>query len=154
MNIARLMTSSPVTCRSTSTLHDAARLMWECNVGTLPVVDPDGRLLGVLTDRDVCLSAYDRDQPLRTIAVGTVMSERAFACAPDDTAEQAADVMARHGLRRLPVVDPSGQLLGIVSIDDLAGAAMRPGADLSEHVVTATLATIAGTAPGPFDDEC
>ena len=154
MRIAELMTRSPITCRATSTLYEAARLMGDCDVGCLPVVDPDGRLLGIVTDRDVCLAAVEHDRSLRELTVSAAMSTRTLACGPDDPAEDVARTMARHALRRIPVVDDAGLVLGIVSIDDLAGAAERPGADLSRNVVVSTLAAIAGTDPIGIDAEC
>ena len=154
MRISQLMTSTPVTCRSTSTLYEAARLMSERDVGSLPVVDDAGRLLGMLTDRDVCLSVYEHDQPLHGIAVAEAMSLRTLCCAPGDSVEEAARTMARHGLRRLPVVDLSGQVVGIVSIDDLAGATTRRDSGVTDAIVARTLAAIAGTAATPSDPEC
>jgi CBS domain-containing protein len=144
MNVSHVMTAHPVTCRPDDSLREAAGLMWERDVGCLPVVDGDGRLLGILTDRDVCMSAFARDAPLSAIAVTVAMAERVYACAADDPAELAAHVMAAQGVRRLPVLDATGRLIGIVSLDALAGAAMsRP--DSAARAVAATLAAVSGT---------
>ena len=144
MRISQLMTAHPVTCRPTDSLHEAARLMWDRDVGCLPVVDGDGRLLGILTDRDVAISAFARDQRLSEIPATVAMADQVFTCTGDDPVELAARIMADKGVRRLPVVDPGGRVVGIVSLDDLAAAAVST-TDGSSRAVASALATISGT---------
>jgi CBS domain-containing protein len=119
MKVSHVMTTHPVTCRPTDTLREAARLMWERDVGCLPVIDDDGRLLGILTDRDIAMSAFARDAPLSEIPATVAMAERVYACTAEDPAELAAHVMAAQGVRRLPVLDAVGHVVGIISVDDL-----------------------------------
>jgi CBS domain-containing protein len=136
------MTMHPVTCRPTDTLHEAARLMWDRDVGCLPVVDDERRLLGILTDRDIAMSAFARDQRLGEIPATVAMADQVYSCSAEDPLELAAHMMRERGVRRLPVLDEAGRVIGILSLDDLAAAASS--AD-SSRAVAATLATVSGT---------
>jgi CBS domain-containing protein len=144
MRISQLMTAHPVTCLPTDSLHEAARLMWDRDVGCLPVVDSDRRVLGILTDRDIAISAFARDQRLSEIPATVAMADQVYTCNGDDPIELAAHIMADKGVRRLPVVDADGRVVGIISLDDLAAAAVT-SPDASSRAVASALATISGT---------
>src|SRR4051794_23228453 len=105
MQIAQLMTSNVRSCRQTDTLDRAAQLMWDHDIGFLPVVDSLGMLVGVLTDRDVCMAALRRREPLHVLTVDAAMSKHVVMCRPDDATTKATELMAKHKIRRLPVVD-------------------------------------------------
>jgi CBS domain-containing protein len=121
-----VMTRSPATCRPTDDLGEAARLMWEGDFGVVPVVDDQGRPIGMVTDRDVCMAAYTRGVPLRELTVESAMSRSVSSCKPTDTLRLLMDAMATHQVRRVPVVGEEGELLGIVSLADIARLAQAP----------------------------
>jgi CBS-domain-containing membrane protein len=94
--------------------------MWENDCGCVPVVDAAGRVVGMLTDRDVCMAAYTQGRPLAEIPVSSAMSRSVVACGPDDTIATAEQRMRQHRVRRLAVVDDEGRIAGILSLSDIA----------------------------------
>lgn len=121
-----VMKLAPTTCRPTDDLSEAARLMWEGDFGVVPVVDDQGKPVGMLTDRDVCMAAYTRGVPLREVTVQSAMSSSVAACKPNDTLRLLMDAMATYQVRRMPVVGDDGRLVGIVSLADIARLAQAP----------------------------
>jgi CBS domain-containing protein len=119
MRIADVMTKDVGTCRSGDSLNRAAQLMWERRCGCVPVVDEADRLIGVITDRDICMGAYTQGRRLDDIAVTVAMSSPVQTCAPSTSVEEAENLMMAHGVRRLLVVE-DGRVSGIVSLDDVA----------------------------------
>jgi len=120
--------------------------MWDHDCGCVPVRAENGDLVGILTDRDVCMAAYTQNRPLSEIAVRDVMSKDVKTCALTDSVEVAEKTMQRYQLRRLPVVDADGQLVGILSLNDLARAvgndARNSAAGLNAEAIEATLAAV------------
>jgi CBS domain-containing protein len=117
-----LMTRDPRTVKPGDTLLDAIRVYKELNVGFIPVCeDPDGRLVGVLTDRDVAL-ALSKDQKPSQIRVAQCMSRDPVTCRPGDDAFSAAQKMEEHQIRRIPVVDDDNILMGVIATADIARA--------------------------------
>jgi CBS domain-containing protein len=108
------------TCSINDTLNRAAQIMWDHDCGSVPVVDEDERVVGMLTDRDVCMAAFTTDLPLSRASVNNAMSKTVFACAPDASLAYAEELMRRHQVRRLPVIDAGGALVGILSLGDIA----------------------------------
>ena len=88
--------------------------------GCVVVVDDLGHPLGMVTDRDICMAALRTERALTRIAVADAMTERPFACRPDDTVDAAENLMALHQVRRLPVLDDQGRVCGILALDDIA----------------------------------
>src|SRR5262245_6899704 len=125
MKIAQLMTKDVKLCRKTDMLDRAARLMWDHDIGAVPVIDDSGQLVGIVTDRDACIAAYMQSQPLHAMPVWIAMSKHVVTCKPDDQDAAVATLMAKHQVRRVPVVDDAQRLLGIVSLNDLAVAMAR-----------------------------
>jgi CBS domain-containing protein len=121
MKISELMTPNPVTVTAGDTLQRAAQVMDELNVGVLPVCE-NGRLTGVLTDRDIVVRSTSVGQDPCTTRIETVMTAEPRSLRPDDTVQDALRLMEQQQLRRLPVLDASGTLVGIVSLGDLAAA--------------------------------
>jgi CBS domain-containing protein len=117
-----LMTKNPACCLTSATAAAAAQLMMEHDTGVLPVVDShrNKKLLGVVTDRDLALQvvAEGRD-PLAT-AVAETMSQPIIVCSPDDPYERALELMEQHRVRRIPVVDDAGSVVGIIAQADIA----------------------------------
>jgi CBS domain-containing protein len=121
MKIRKIMTKAPSYCTPSCTAEMAANLMNQCDSGILPVVQDslDLKVLGVVTDRDLCLAVIAaRRDPAHTM-VNECMSRNARCVGPEDDAKQAVEVMAEHQIRRLPVVNENGKLLGIVSLADI-----------------------------------
>jgi CBS domain-containing protein len=113
------MTQTPVTCSPHDRLDAACLAMWENDCGIVPVVDDNGRLLGVLTDRDAAMAAWSRGVSMGAIPVDSVMCREVIACDVEDTLEDIHTAMRKARVRRIPVVDAERHLLGVVSINDL-----------------------------------
>src|SRR5262249_53118646 len=141
----QIMSSPPVTIRAVDSLSEAARLMWQHDCGSLPVVEDDGALVGMITDRDICITAYLRGGPLATTRVLEAMASQVHSCVAGDPVGVAERIMSEHQVRRLPVVDGDGKVLGVISLNDLVRASeelgMR-GRRVGEDEVTRTLAAI------------
>lgn len=135
MRVQDIMTVSPEVCRPDDNLAQAVSQLWNVDCGVLPVVDPAGRLAGILTDRDICIALGTRNERASDVRVRTVMRP-VEACTADEDVITALARMAERQVRRLPVVDDQRRLLGIVSLSDAARAtgsgphAVRPGAVL------------------------
>ncbi|HKX30416.1 MAG TPA: CBS domain-containing protein [Blastocatellia bacterium] len=148
MKIRELMTNDVKTCRPETNLATVAGLMWEHDCGVLPVVDDQQRVLGVITDRDICLALGTKNRLASDVAVSEVMSGPAHVCSPDDEIKQALKVMQQQAVRRLPVVDQEGQLQGMLSIRDLVSridestAAKKKSSPLSSEEAINTLKAI------------
>jgi CBS domain-containing protein len=149
MKINQLMTKPVKTCHPHDSGAVAARIMWDCDVGAIPVVDEHDQLIGMITDRDLCMSAYHRGAALHDLQVAEAMNRHVVTCRGDATETEVAQLMAKHRIRRIPVVDDAQRAVGIVSINDLAAAAdgiagSVRGRDVAPQTVTAALAAIAG----------
>lgn len=79
-----------------------------------------GQVVGTITDRDICMAAYTQGKRLSELPIATVMPHEVFSCSPDDSSEVAESIMQRHQVRRLPVIDRTGKLVGVLSVNDLA----------------------------------
>jgi CBS domain-containing protein len=124
MNVADLCKHNVATICARDDLVAAAELMRERHVGYLVVVEPDSadnsqRPVGVLTDRDIVVTVVARQTDPRTLRVGDVMTEKPMVAAESDSIDKALAVMRRIGVRRLPVVGSRGQLVGVLSLDDV-----------------------------------
>lgn len=119
MKICDIMNRNVVSISPEETVSLAARLLARHNIGSLPVCTADGRLRGVLTDRDIVLRCIAADMDPKTTEVREVMSIGVFTVSPADEPAKAGRKMAEGQVRRLPVVEKE-QLVGIVSLGDLA----------------------------------
>jgi len=143
MKIKELMTSDVKSCGLDTNLAAAAKIMWEEDCGAVPVTNESGRVVGVITDRDICIAGATRPNTEGEIAVRDVISDALYTCAPSDDARAALETMRRQKVRRLPVVDDGGRLAGIVSIHDLAmHARAGKGADVPAEAVIDTYVAI------------
>jgi CBS domain-containing protein len=120
MEVEKVMTPGVRTCSSNDTLNQAARIMWECDCGAVPVVDENGRVIAVITDRDICMAAYFQGKPLAQMAVSSAASHGVVTVERDEGVETAEALMRQHQVRRIPVVDHNGVLCGMLSMSDLA----------------------------------
>jgi CBS domain-containing protein len=127
MKVEEVMTSDVRSCRPDANLAEAVREMWEGDCGALPVVGADGQIVGIITDRDICVAVATRDRTADRIAVREVAhDQRIHTCLATDDATAALKIMQANKVRRLPVIDAQGHLRGIVSLNDIvthAGAA-------------------------------
>ena len=121
MKISNLMTPDPITCLPTTNLAEAAALMLTGDCGILPVVE-QGKLRGVVTDRDLFIAVATRDRKPSTLTVGEVMKGPLFTCAPDDDVDAVLELMKEHTVRRIPVLGFGGTVVGIVSLNDVVRA--------------------------------
>lgn len=121
------MTPSPRCCGANDTVEQAAELMRQENVGLIPVVATDsGKLIGVLTDRDIVIKVIAGHLDPRGTMVEAVMTPSPIFCRPEESAEVLMELMASNQIRRMPIVDDSGIILGIVAQADLATRLGRP----------------------------
>jgi CBS domain-containing protein len=126
MKVQDLMTTEVGACRAFDGADRGAQIMWERDCGSVPVLDQEGAVVAMLTDRDLCMAAMTQGRALSEIRVSSAMSKSLWSCRPDDDLSQAEAVMRARKVRRLPVVDAEGKLLGILSLSDLARASMEP----------------------------
>lgn len=146
MKVKDVMTGTPYYCQLDTNLGSATELMWVGNCGFLPVMGTNGKLVGVVTDRDICIALGTRNRLAAEVTVAEVMSNRLFACSPDDDVHIALQTMKEGGIRRLPVTVENGILVGVISMDDLllraepAGIGKRP--ELSNEEVVKTYRAI------------
>lgn len=120
MKIENVMTRPVRACAASDSLATAALHMWEGDLGIVPVIDAQGRLLGVVTDRDVCMSALFTGAGLADIPVARAMARELETVRADGTVHDALERMRARQLRRLPVVDDEGRLVGMLSLADAA----------------------------------
>ena len=126
MNVEHLMTRDVECCTPDSTLTDAAMIMWRRDCGIVPVVKPGTQdLAGVITDRDICMAAATRHASTDAIRVGDVMGTQVYTCGPTDSVRSAIHRMSEAQVRRIPVTDRQGALLGVLSLNDVALVAER-----------------------------
>jgi CBS domain-containing protein len=146
MQIRTMMSDDVKYCRDTDTLDCAAGSMWNHDIGSVPVVDSERRVVGMITDRDVCMAAYTQGKPLSEIPVANVMSTRVLTVGPDDTLPTAERLMREGQVRRIPVVDREQRLIGIVSQNDF----MREAAENQtvREAITNTIAAIGKSRNG------
>jgi CBS domain-containing protein len=161
MKVANLMTKDVACCRTDEPLSAAAERMWTRDCGVLPVLDAEGKAIGMVTDRDICMSTWMNGAPPQALTIATAMSRSLHSCSPEDSLDKAEQLMRTNQIRRLPVIDSKGELCGILSLADIVrqaergqsagnqaarlGAGQRDGVGASE--VTSTLANIVRPHP-------
>ena len=132
MKVKDIQTSDVRAVSPDTNLATAAQIMWDCDCGAVPVVDSDRTLLGMVTDRDICIATATRSIPPAEIAVRDVMATgQVHFCRPEDDVRTVLATMGTHRVRRLPVLDRQSKLVGILSLGDLATRAdYRSGAEV------------------------
>jgi CBS domain-containing protein len=148
MKVKEAMTQAAVCCGPETNIGGAVELMWNRNVGMLPVVDNEGKLIGVVTDRDICIAMGTRNLLPGQLSVGEVAISKVFTCKPDDDVHEALHVMGNQHIRRLPVVNEKGIPQGILSMDDLVlhseVGKLRGACELSSEEVASTQKKVYG----------
>jgi CBS domain-containing protein len=127
MHVNEVMSRSPRTCSIDDSADAAVRVMWEQDCGAVPVLDHEGRVAGIITDRDICIATYFQGAPPSALRVADVMSRDVCTCRVTDPVAEAERSMRQRQVRRLPVVDERQALVGILSVSDLAQNAKRNG---------------------------
>ncbi len=145
MDVKRLMRHEVPNCKPDDTLNRAAQLMWEEGCGSVPVVDADFRPVGFLTDRDICMAAYTQGRPLGELRVNAVMARRVLSCREGDDLTRAAQLMRENCLRRLPVVDAQGILVGLLDLDDIACESQQNLRGATDHNLVALVGEVYGS---------
>jgi CBS domain-containing protein len=116
------MLTRPRVAKVGQTTVEAGRLMAEVGAGVLPVVDEDGRVVGIVTDRDICCALTETDRRPSAVPVTEVMHYPVQSCASTDDILAALHTMQRYKVRRLPVVEEGGRLEGLLTLDDVVMA--------------------------------
>jgi CBS domain-containing protein len=119
MKVKDVMMGTPYCVSLQANLGMATELMWKGNCGFLPVVDAEKKVCGVITDRDICVALGTRNQIAGEVCVQEVVQRKVYACNPEDDVHLALQTMREGHVRRLPVVDASKNLAGVVSMDDI-----------------------------------
>lgn len=148
MTINQLMTHDVVACRRGDTVARAAQLMWERDIGVVPVIDDRRTIVGMITDRDITMACLLRGRAPSQIVVNDVMTRALIWCTPRESVAAITRRMSEYQVRRIAVVDDDGCLIGMVSIADLARAYAR-GGGVSDGCVAMLLADVgAPRSPG------
>lgn len=162
MNVNQIMSGEVKTCSMTASLEEAARLMWDNDCGAIPVVNEQGRPVGIVTDRDVAMAAVLNHKPLWDLSVSTVtQGQRLCTCGQSDPVSSCLQKMEQNGVRRLPVINADGRLAGILSMGDIvafagngkaapkSGRAAKAGADVPLPQLMSMLQQVSGHHMAP-----
>jgi CBS domain-containing protein len=146
MKVKEVMMRTAASCNCATNLAEAVEILWDRNCGILPVLDGERKVIGVITDRDICIALGTRNRLPGEVTVGEVTSGKLFACGPDDDIRLTMASMAEAKVRRLPVVTTDGKLEGILSMDDIVNHAETRGgkaaSELSYDDVVETLKAV------------
>jgi CBS domain-containing protein len=118
MKVQDIMTSDAQCCGPDTSLAAAAKMMWDSDCGALPVLNTQGLVMGMITDRDICMAAATKNKPPSEITVWETTSGKVYTCLPTDDVHTALDIMKRERVRRLPVVDEEGVFQGVIAMND------------------------------------
>lgn len=127
MIVQEIMHAPVVTCRPTDSLQHAAALMWDHDCGCIVVVDGSNHPTAIITDRDVCMAAYTCGRKLVDVPVSKAASRRLHMVRAADGLDHAEALMSDARVRRVPVVDDTGALVGILTLNDLFRSAGQLG---------------------------
>ena len=134
MKVEKLMHGDVGACHANDKGSLAARIMWERDCGCVPVLDESSYVVGMVTDRDLCMASYTQGKSLQDIRVRTAMSKELWSCRLNDDLSDAERTMREHQVRRLPVIDARGDLKGILSLSDIAREAVEEVRDRPKQI--------------------
>jgi CBS domain-containing protein len=141
MKVRDIMATDVNSCQAETSLAAVAKTMWDRDCGVLPVVTSDGRVIGMITDRDICMAVATKGRTADRISVREVSAGTVYSCLPDDETGAALETMKSHRVRRLPVIDEQGHLKGIISLNDLVLHA-NAGRGIAPAEIVGTLRSI------------
>lgn len=148
MRVQDIMTSEIATSRPDTNLAEVAHRMWEFDCGFIPVVDADGKVAGVITDRDICIASATRRLLPEQLTAAQAMGRTPVQTAqPGDTLQTALATMKQFQVRRLPVVAADGTLKGVISMNDIVLASQRKGGPAPAEIASALAAICAHRPP-------
>ena len=119
MKVKEIMTPNAKAIWLTESLADAAKLMWENDCGVLPIIKDGRKVIGMITDRDICMAVAMRETNPSSVSVEEVMTGQVYSVNPEDDVDLALQAMQEHKVRRLPVVNLEGELEGILSMNNV-----------------------------------
>ena len=119
MKVKEIMTVSPSVCELNESLAQAARTMWDADCGVLPVLKDGREVVGLITDRDICMAMAMRNCNPDAVSAEEVITGDVYSVAPEDEIQKALELMQQYQVRRLPVVGPQGDLEGMLSMNDI-----------------------------------
>jgi CBS domain-containing protein len=119
MKVQDIMTSDVQCCSMDTNLASVAKLMWDTDCGVIPVVNVERQVLGMLTDRDICMACVSKNRTPSEITARETVSAKSYRCKVSDDIHTVMDIMKREQVRRLPVVDEEGILRGVISMNDI-----------------------------------
>lgn len=150
MKVGEICTASARVCQAGASLAEAAKTLWDADCGMLPVIDRERKVTGAITDRDICLAIATRGAKALDLRVGEFAQPRVVTCTADEDVGAALKKMAKHQVRRLPVVDAGGRIAGVFSLNDAvrqSGRFMGPkGAEVAPDAIILVLQAI-GESP-------
>jgi CBS domain-containing protein len=154
MKVEDIMTRDVRSCAPEESLSSAAQIMWEVDCGAVPVVDLERRVIGMITDRDICMASHLQGTQLGDASVSTAMARDIKCCTPQDSPATVQALMQQHKIRRVPVVDAERRLIGIVTLADLAyimGSSQTLGGDgMTWSAIGHTLAAVCEPRAGRY----
>lgn len=137
MRVQEVMKHEAATCGPDATLLEVGRRMVEVGCGVLPVVTSGARVIGILTDRDICCTLARDDRQPSQVKVRQAMTPDVYSCRREDSLKSALDTMRLCRVRRLPVIDAEGRLEGILSLDEIVlWSGDEPGPTAAEVLET------------------
>lgn len=144
MQVKQIMATDTATAQPDTNLAAISKLMWDRDCGFVPVVDAAGKVVGVLTDRDICIASATRRLPPEQIPAAQAMRRPpVHITQPEATIENALATMKQFQVRRLPVIDADGTLKGVVSMNDIVLASQQKEGPAMADVVSALAAICA-----------
>ena len=146
MRIKHVMTKDPTCCVPSDTAQCAAKIMRDEDTGVVPIIENEQshKVIGIVTDRDLCMNIVAEGRDPRTTQVHESMTTTVVSCSPQDSVDKATELMRENQIRRIPVVDQQHQLLGIVAMADIVGRA-----DLRTTETHETLKTVSAPTSEP-----
>jgi CBS domain-containing protein len=139
MLVKDLMTRNVNSCRPENNLAEVARVMRKQRCGALPIVDGSGKVTGIITDRDICIALGMKNIKASDVRARDVSHTACISCSPDNDVRDALRTMATQEVSRLPVIDEAGQLVGILSIDDVIFRAGGGHSNLTDREIIDTM---------------
>jgi len=135
MKVRDIMSENVACCGIDSPLQDVAGMMVDCDCGEIPVADAGGRIVGVITDRDITCRAVAQGRNPLEMTAADCMTSPVVTVQPDTSLEECCEALEGNQIRRVPVVDAAGRCVGIVSVADIArGASRQATAEVVQHV--------------------